>query len=81
MKFISVIYSSGGDSELTHTCTNNLLMIFDPEEICLGPCAKFDFLMIEFYENPFPNNFIRNLRKFNKNETSDAEDICKKNSH
>ena len=56
-------------------------MIFDPEEICLGPCAKFDFLMIEFYENPFPNNFIRNLRKFNKNETSDAEDICKKNSH
>ena len=54
---------------------------FDPEEICLGPSAKSDFLMKEFYENPFPNHFIRNLRKFNKNETSDAEEICKKNSH
>ena len=53
---------------------------FDLEEICLGAAAKSNFLMKEFYQNPYPGHFIRNLRMFNKNETSDATEICHKNS-
>ena len=42
--------------------------------------SKNNFLMKEFYKNPFPSNFIRNLRMFNKNETADEKAICKRNS-
>ena len=54
---------------------------FENEEICLAKAnTKNNFLMKEFYKNPFPSNFIRNLRMFNKNETADEKAICKRNS-
>ena len=34
---------------------------FDANKLCPGSNGKADFLMKEFYENPFPPKFIRKL--------------------
>ena len=42
-------------------------------------CAKTPSdLLTEFYEKPFPKVFIRNVRKFTRNISSDPTEICKK---
>ena len=51
---------------------------FDPEEMC---SRQPDGLMEEFYENKHPPQFVRNLKKFTRNVTSDEYEICKTNVH
>ena len=35
-------------------------------------------LLTEFYEKPFPKEFIRNVRKFTRNVSANPTEICKK---
>ena len=50
----------------------------NPDETCPPGNIK-NFLMKEFYEHKFPPEYIRNLRKFKDNVTSDQAEICKNN--
>ena len=54
---------------------------FNPEELCSRQPNGF---MEEFYDDKYPPQFIRNLKKFKglvsgNNVTSDANEICLKN--
>ena len=50
---------------------------FDPDELCSKQPGG---LMENFYDNRHPPQFVRNLKKFTKNVTSDEYEICKKNA-
>ena len=52
---------------------------FDANKLCPGKNRKADFLMKEFYENPFPPKFIRKLIQLKRNESSAEAIYCKRN--
>ena len=57
---------------------------FDPKEICprsFNPKKKNsgDFLMKEYYANKFPPQFVRRLKEFKSNLSSQDGDYCEKN--
>ena len=52
---------------------------FEAEEMCPGGSGSQDFLMKEFYENVFPPQYIRKIKEFSDNSSSNEKDICKKN--
>ena len=47
----------------------------DPEQLCSKGSHG---LMEAIFKNKYPPQFVRNLRKYMKNETSNQKDICKK---
>ena len=54
----------------------------DPEELCPDSEQKEtldDFLMKPFYENRFPPQYIRNLKKIKDNVGDQTMDYCKRN--
>ena len=55
---------------------------FDPKKMCPSAIKSTDFLMMEFYKNKSPPQFIRKLKaikEFKDNVTSDEDVYCKRN--
>ena len=52
---------------------------FDPMKMCPKKIGTKDFLMKQFYIAKAPPKYVRILKEISKNESSEDDDICKKN--